>query len=220
MEIASGLLTVGNKKLGQSIHVWSLPALETCPGSTSFCRSACYANSGRYRFKSVRERLAWNLEQAQHQDFPWRMAKEIRRVGAIVVRVHVSGDFFDDEYAEKWLWIMRKSPRPRFYWYSRSWRCKAIRPILEKMAQLKCCKAWYSLDSEADQPDAVPPGIRLAYLQTQEAEEVKEVKADLVFRVRKLRSASRFGLPMVCPSEIVGSPDDTNCGNCQFCFGS
>ena len=33
------LLTQGNGKVGQSIHLWSIPAICTCPGSTELCRS-------------------------------------------------------------------------------------------------------------------------------------------------------------------------------------
>jgi hypothetical protein len=34
MPFICNLLTRGNGKLGEGIHVWSLPAVETCPGRT------------------------------------------------------------------------------------------------------------------------------------------------------------------------------------------
>ncbi|MCE9564610.1 MAG: hypothetical protein K8U57_21460 [Planctomycetes bacterium] len=211
------LLTLGNWKVGESIHIWSLPAVETCPGSSSLCRAVCYATKGRYLFDAVRERLAWNLEQARRDDFVPRMVKEIRRKGCLVIRVHSAGDFFDEVYAGKWLEIMRTCPKPRYYWYSRSWRCPEIASVLEQMAALKCCRAWYSIDTETGIPDPVPFGVRLAFLQVKKDE--RPELADMTFRIRRLRKESRVGLPMVCPSETPkGRERDTNCGNCRRCF--
>ncbi len=63
------LLQHGNSKLGRAIHVWSIPAVDTCPGSTAVCRKLCYALRHRFRFDSVKRRLAWNREQCERQDF-------------------------------------------------------------------------------------------------------------------------------------------------------
>lgn len=217
MPVVRGLLTQGNQKVGESIHIWSLPAVETCPGSTEVCRSVCYSTKGRYLFDAVRNRMAWNLEQACSADFVERMAGEVRKKGCLVVRVHSSGDFFSAEYAQKWLEIMRRCPRARFYWYSRSWRVPEIAAILEQMAALKCCRAWYSVDSETGLPERIPPGVRLAYLQVEQGE--RPELADMTFRIRRLRKESREGLPMVCPAETPeGKSTDTNCGNCRRCF--
>jgi len=162
----------------------------------------------------VRERLAWNLEQSRRDDFADRMVKEIKRRGCLVVRVHASGDFESDAYARKWLRIMRLCPKPTYYWYSRSWSVPEILPVLADMAALKCCRAWFSVDSETGLPDVVPPGVRLAYLQVTKDEE--PMLADLTFRVRRLRKEPRIGLPTVCPSERGAG--DTNCGICKKCF--
>lgn len=217
-EVRRSLLTLGNTKVGASIHLWGIPAVSTCPGRTSVCSACCYANSGRYLFPSVQERHRWNLEQAMRDDFVERMTKEIRRKGCLVVRVHSSGDFMDASYAQKWLEIMRKCPNPRYYWYSRSWRCSDIAPVLEQMAALRCCRAWYSVDSETGLPEVIPPGVRLAYLQTAEDEEPELY--DLLFRTRNLRATpKRLSLPMICPAETPeGKSRDVNCGSCQRCW--
>jgi hypothetical protein len=208
------LLTQGNGKVGQSIHLWSIPAISTCPGSTELCRSVCYANSARFTLSSVKERLGWCYEQSLRGDFAPRVVREIRRKGVLVLRVHVSGDFYSREYAEKWLEVMRQSPRVRFYWYSRSWRVPDIAPVLEQMAALRCCRAWYSLDAQTGIPPAVPPGVRLAYLQVEPDEEPELL--DLLFVVRRLkRHAQRLGLPLLCPHQ-AGRRE--NCGECGKCF--
>src|SRR5690242_1471602 len=101
---------MGNGKLGQGIHTWSIPAVLTCPGRTSICDKVCYAKKSRFLFQQVQERLQWNWEHAQREDFVDKMSSEVKRKGCLVVRVHVSGDFASAEYAAKWLAIMKRSP--------------------------------------------------------------------------------------------------------------
>jgi hypothetical protein len=175
----------------------------------------CYARLGRYLLPTVQERLKWNLAQALRADFVQRMVNEIRRKGVIVLRIHCSGDFLSKEYAEKWLRIMRQCPGVRFYFYTRSWRIVGIAPVLAKMAALRCCRAWYSVDSETGLPERVPVGVRLAYLMMNEEDQPE--LCDLVFRVRRLRRT--IPLPLTCPHETVqGKERGTTCGSCGKCW--
>ena len=216
METVRGLLSQGNAKVGEGIHLWGLPAGETCPGMSALCEKACYARKGRFKYPSVRARLEWNLERSRRPDFADLMAKEVRRKGCLVVRVHSAGDFYDAEYAQKWLWVMRQRPRTRYYFYSRSWRQPEIAEVLARMAALKCVRTWYSVDAETGRPDEAPPGVRIAYLRVDGSDDA--AGADLVFRVRGLRS-KRVGLDLVCPHETPkGRADDVNCGNCRQCW--
>jgi Gene product 88 len=217
MRSVRSLLTQGNDKVGDAIHLWSLPTGEdgACPGSTSVCKTHCYARSGRFRFTRVEERLAWNFQQAQEADFVDAMSREIRLRGCLVVRVHASGDFFDAEYARKWLTIMKRCPTPKFYWYTRSWRIASILPVLIEMSQLPNCVGWFSTDSETGQPAVAPPGIRIAHLLTEPKE---PIEADLVFRIRRLRR-TRLPLQVVCPSEQSDRVERTiTCGSCRRCW--
>lgn len=210
------LLTQGNKKVGEAIHLWSLPAVTTCPGSTPTCERVCYATKSRYLLPQVQKRLRWNLVQARKPDFADRMADEVRRKGCLVVRVHAAGDFFSAEYAEAWFSVMRAVPQPRYYWYSRSYRVPEIRVVLERMAGLSCCRGWFSTDADTGTPEDVPTTIRVAHLLTRGDE--PDADAHLVFRPRGLR---RHPLPVAvaCPSE---SPDGTRagltCGTCKRCW--
>jgi Gene product 88 len=208
------LLMQGSGKLGRAIHVWSIPAIGTCPGSTELCRSVCYADRGHFPLENVRERHDWCYRQSRRADFVARMVSEIRRKGVLVLRLHAAGDFYSREYAGKWLEVMRQLPRVRFYFYTRSWRVAEIAPVLEQMAALSCCRVWYSLDRETGVPASVPRRVRLAYLQV-EADEEPEV-LDLRFVVRKLKGhARRVGLPLLCDHQ-AGQRD--NCGSCGKCF--
>lgn len=210
------LLRCGNTKLGAGIWHFDLPAPVSCPGATPSCRRVCYARSGRFRTPRVRDRLRANLAAARQPDFADRMAAEVRRRGAFVVRVHVSGDFFSAAYAAAWLGVFRACPWATFYFYTRSWRVEAVAPVLADMAALGNVRAWYSADADA-YPTVIPPGVRVAYLQT----EVGDLPAgDLAFRVRPLRrEPARTSLPVVCPHETpAGVAADVNCGNCQHCW--
>jgi hypothetical protein len=210
------LLAVGNGKLGESIHHFDLPVNAVCcPARTSVCQRVCYAQLWRFRTSIVRKRLAWNYRQAMKPDFAARMIAEIQRKGVLVIRLHVSGDFLSAEYALKWLEVMRACPKTRYYFYTRCWRLPPIARVLEQMAELDCCRVWYSLDLETGLPEVLPPKVRLAYLQTNEQVE----EADLVFRIQKLRRLPSLSLAMVCPHETqTGKEQQTNCGNCQHCW--
>src|SRR3954452_4435690 len=122
MTVRTNLLTRGNGKLGEGIHSWSLPAVETCPGRSSLCESVCYARSGRFRTQFIQDRLQANLDASLQDDFERRMVAEIRRRGVHTLRIHVAGDFYSPEYAARWLRIARQCRRTTFYAYTRSWR--------------------------------------------------------------------------------------------------
>jgi len=209
------LLQLGNSKLGRAIHVWSIPAIDTCPGSTELCRNLCYALRHRFRFDSVKRRLAWNLRQSRRIDFVERMIAEIRSSGVLVLRLHVAGDFYDAEYVRKWIAIVKRSPRARFFGYTRSWRIAAIVPALEELASRSAMRLWYSADDESGIPESIPRGVRVAHLQTTSAS--MPSGADLVFRPHRLRSLPE--LPIVCDSETVaGKQLAVTCGSCGRCF--
>ena len=216
MSILTSLLRMGNGKLGEAIHHFDLPAVETCPGRSALCSGICYAKRGHFMTKTIRRRLAWSLEQSSLPDFATRLVDEIRRKGVLVLRLHVSGDFYSAEYANIWMKVMRSCPQVRFYFYTRSWRVADIVPAIEGMAGLANCRVWYSIDEETGLPEVIPSGVRLAYVQTSRQ---RPRRADLVFRVRGLRKQPRLELPMVCPQETpAGHAQGVNCGSCGVCF--
>jgi hypothetical protein len=146
------------------------------------------------------------------------MAAEITRKGVLVLRLHVSGDFHSAGYVRKWGEVARACPRVTVYAYTRSWRVPGIAAALEELAAEPNVRLWYSLDAETALPDRVPPGARLAYLQTREGEQPENT--DLVFRVRRLRGArTPLAVLPVCPTETPeGRGGGTTCGSCQRCF--
>jgi hypothetical protein len=214
-DASTPLLQLGNSKLGRAIHVWSLPALDTCPGSTEVCRSLCYALRHRFRFASVKRRLDWNLRQSRRGDFVERMLAEIRSGGVLVLRLHVAGDFYDAEYTRKWLAIVKRSPRVRFFGYTRSWRVASIVPALGELPACGSMRLWYSTDAESGLPASVPSTGRVAYLQN--LTDPPPASADLVFRPPRLRTLPAS--PLVCEHETpAGKQSGVTCGSCTRCF--
>lgn len=216
MGSSRSLLAMGNGKLGRSICHFDLPAVSTCPGRSAVCERVCYARRHWFRSGAIRRRLRWCLHQSRQANFVERVVDEAHRLGAIVVRIHVSGDFYDAGYAFKWLEVTRRLPRVRFYCYTRSWRVESIAPVLGQLALLDNCRVWYSADADTGHPKLLPPGVRVAFLQTEPDESPAD--ADLLFRVPRLRSEPT-PLPLVCPHETPrGTEAGTNCGSCGRCW--
>lgn len=165
----------------------------------------------------MRQRLARCDAQSRRKDFVGRLVAEIRSRGILVMRLLVAGDFYDSVYAEKWLDIMRLTPRVRHYFYTRSWRVPDIEAVLRQMAALESCRAWYSCDRDTGLPAFVPPGVRLAWMQ--DTEDPAPAGVHLVFRTRRMFSRPRVDLPMVCPNDTpAGRRAGSNCGSCGECW--
>src|SRR5262245_25954902 len=161
------MLTPGNKKLGGRL-IWGfgLPSgtAAVCVAMTPACRRHCYAVRTEAYRPGARARYARNLALSRLPDFAQRVRYFILNHDVEVVRVHTGGEFYSAAYARKWLRVMRALPGVRFFFYTRSWRVAAIRPVLERMAALPNCRAWFSCDRDPGLPAARPPGARPARL--------------------------------------------------------
>ena len=128
-------LSDGNKKLVQnsniSFLIWSIPAVITCPFRTALCEKFCYAKKAETAYPDVLPARMRNLEISKSSDFVLRMIYTIsvelerpkNKGKKIVFRIHESGDFYNLEYAKKWLEIMRyfeKDNRIVFVAYTKS----------------------------------------------------------------------------------------------------
>ena len=217
------MLTQGNHKLGGRL-VWSfsLPSArpDICLGMSGLCREHCYARRLEIFRPAVLARYEANYRLGLAPDFARRVRAFLIAHEVAVVRLHVGGDFCSAEYARKWLRVMRRSPRVRFYFYTRAWRVEAIRAVLERMAALPNCRAWYSCDRETGIPSDVPAGVRLAWLSAT-PDDVPPASASLAFRVRRLRSqeATHLGGVRVCPAEDgVPRAEPVTCERCRTCW--
>lgn len=213
------MLTCGNRKLGRRL-IWSfsLPAgdPDTCPGASPACLAHCYARAfERYR-PAAAARYRDNLRLSRRRDFARRIRAFLVAHAVRVVRVHVGGDFYSPRYATKWLRVMERSPTVLFYFYTRSWRVPGVKAVLDAMAGLSNCVAWYSADRATGLPAAVPPGVRVAWLQTS-PDDPPPAGSHLAFRVRRLRPQPSPPQSPVCPAE-VGSRPRVTCERCGHCW--
>lgn len=214
------LLKAGNSKLGESIHVWSIPAVVTCPGSSEICRDRCYATKGFFLMNNVKAALFKNLALCASPFFVDWMINSIKRRKATILRIHAAGDFMSVAYLRSWLHIVRACPETTFYAYTRSWRIPEMRKLLPVLAAQPNFQLWYSCDIETGSPELLPEEskIRLAYM-TVRVDDIPDKPADIVFRDYPTRGVVQKHLygDMVCPPEN-GTGAKINCEKCRICF--
>ena len=174
-----GLLARGNTKLGRLIFSFSVEAIENCPGSTSLCRSLCYAVGGNHNWASVRRMHRRNAAALKRGAFISRMIKEIRSKQAQVIRIWASGDFADRDSIASWLSIVQACPQVTFYVYTRSYRVPKLVRSLIRLGGQPNVQMYWSADRETGRP-LPPAGIRTCYLSVDDDDE-PTYKVDLVF---------------------------------------
>lgn len=135
----------GNAKLSQAIGTFSLPAGYSCPFASACLSKAhrktghitdgpktefrCFAASQECTYTRVRQSRWNNFENLRKAKTVTGMAKLIQSslpVGIGLIRVHVSGDFFSEDYFVSWLNVAMNNPNIVFYGYT-----KAIKYLVE-----------------------------------------------------------------------------------------
>jgi len=106
------------KKSTGIIYNWGITAIKACPNAGA-CKQGCYANSGAYKFSNVKSVFDKRYELTQSPEFVDVISAEITRRGIKKVRIHDSGDFYNLQYAIKWLNIIEKHPDVIFYAYTK-----------------------------------------------------------------------------------------------------
>jgi hypothetical protein len=127
--------TNGNAKLGNHIAIFSLPAGYACPGACA-CLSKvvngriqdgpntefrCYAASMEVLFKRIHEHRMRNFNALRGKT-KLEMAAMLNKAlpGHSIIRLHVSGDFFSQDYFDAWLMVAELNPNKIFYAYTKS----------------------------------------------------------------------------------------------------
>lgn len=112
------LLKYENAKLKQQF-IFTLPASKDicgrlCPG--------CYAHKAQVRFpKTVLPYRESMLAASQASSFVTTIVAELNstRRASRTVRIHESGDFYSQEYLDKWVTIAQSSPSFTFYAFTK-----------------------------------------------------------------------------------------------------
>jgi hypothetical protein len=158
------IISPNNTKLGK-IPSFSLPAISSCPGATSWCSGKCYADKVSRIYKNAAKSYQTNFEAAKNnKDFVLLVNTELSKLsnkGIKTFRFHVSGDFFDVKYIHNWVSIAKTNPNMMFYGYTRSWSIPNMLPHLETLRGLQNVILFASTDMSTTQP--IPTGWREAY---------------------------------------------------------
>lgn len=128
----------GNAKLGKHIYGFSLPAGYSCPGAKECLSRAgrhsgkiqdgletkfrCFAASDEARLPNVREQHWHNFDLLKGKSTS-QMVELIQASlpnKAEIIRIHVSGDFFNPQYFDAWIEIAKNNPLRTFYAYTKS----------------------------------------------------------------------------------------------------
>jgi hypothetical protein len=129
---------LGNAKLSSSIGTFSLPAGHTCPFANEclskanrltgkivdgqHCKFRCFAASQEMIFTNVRHARWNNFDLLRFAGTVEKMAEMIQDSlpwGISIIRVHVSGDFFNEKYFLAWLNVAINNPHITFYGYTK-----------------------------------------------------------------------------------------------------
>ena len=114
-------------KYGYKVMSFGLNAIETCPFADS-CKQGCYATQGSYKWSPVKKKRDNNLRYSKLDDFITRMSYHLEQARPkrgnkeLVIRIHDSGDFYNREYANKWIEIAEQNKDVHFYAYTKSVR--------------------------------------------------------------------------------------------------
>ena len=142
--------TNGNAKLASGVWHFSILSGVTCPGA-SICKAwvatktvdgkkvrrlaegpdaelRCFSASQEIAFNSLYDNRSHNtrlLKAAKTVEGMWQLILESLSEHAGLVRVHIGGDFFSQEYFDAWMSTAKSRPRTIFYAYTKSihfWR--------------------------------------------------------------------------------------------------
>ncbi len=122
IENATPKISYGNKKLPKTTAIFNIPAVKTCPMRTELCSKACYALKAERMYKQVLPARKHNLKLALSDGFVDSMIEAIAKKKHKIkqVRIHESGDFYRQDYLDKWFLIASAFPEIIFYAYTKS----------------------------------------------------------------------------------------------------
>ena len=209
------MIAQGNKKLGKGIMSFSLPPIITCPGKTELCRKICYVKGSRgtgylEKNRSILDYYIDSYLASLKEDFVDVIGEELREKKPKILRLHVSGDFYNVDYIRKWGRIIPAFPQITFSAFAKSWRIPELKEALEAL-DFPNLIMIYSAETESGIPETRE---KIAWLARNE-HDIPE-NAFVVFKDLPQRKRGWFSDVFICPHEN-GMPDLT-CSRCMHCY--
>jgi hypothetical protein len=116
-------ISVNNTKLKKFDGAsFDIPAKKTCPGAGD-CAKVCYAAKLSRIYPSYALKVERNHVATKRADFVEVISEEIsdfHEKGGKYFRIHSGGDFYNQEYLDKWVEVMKRFPKLKFYAYTKS----------------------------------------------------------------------------------------------------
>jgi hypothetical protein len=112
-------MSKGNLKLSKKIKIFNLPAGRSCPAMDK-CYKNCYAKKAERQYPAVRASRERNFRLAKEntQMLKGMILKDLK--DGDVVRIHESGDMFNQAYIDMWADIAKERPNVMFYTYTKT----------------------------------------------------------------------------------------------------
>jgi len=114
-----------------------------CPFAKD-CVKFCYAQKGAYNFGNVKPLFEQRYNLTKSDIFIEAINQSIKAKKVDILRIHDSGDFYSNEYINKWLTIAKANKDVIFYAYTKSI------PLFEKINLPKNFIVIYSYGSKVD----------------------------------------------------------------------
>ena len=209
-----------NGKQASIANTFGLPAGKSysCPGATSVCETVCYAGKLEKVFPTVKKNLLHNWELLRNADFDTMhtllsdMIDDfkidcLKKNAEFLFRIHWDGDFFSDEYALAWKYVIIQNSNVKFWVYT---RVKSAALILKDIPNLSL---YYSTDSENKEIGIdlkTNHSINLAYLAKNFAIGQADMK-ELTSKPGAMCPENRKQIPLI-------SQKGSACVSCNLCI--
>lgn len=115
----------------------------TCPFAKD-CIKFCYAQKGAYNFGNVKPIFEKRYNLTKSDVFVEAINESIKAKKVDILRIHDSGDFYSNQYINKWLTIAKENKNVIFYAYTKSI------PLFEKINLPANFIVIYSYGSKVD----------------------------------------------------------------------
>ena len=100
------------------IPTFSLPAEVTCPNATDLCKKYCYAKKAERMYPKVLPSRKRNYRATKDRHFVQVMWHDLSDLKSEYIRIHESGDFYSQEYLNKWFKICKLLYYKKFLVYT------------------------------------------------------------------------------------------------------
>ena len=155
-----------------SIPTFSIPARQTCVGKTEMCSKYCYAFSSQVRFKLTLEKRIRNFKLSQTDEFISSIIEDISKIKNPYLRIHESGDFYSQEYINKWYKIIKSCPDKTFLAFTKSFQ-------FDFKGKPKNLHLYASIWPDSDKDIKIPRNMKMAYTTVDNFKKFSDVKIDV-----------------------------------------